>query len=231
MILFLILIGLTILILIWHYTTRSYINPYRLYMIFGKKGCGKSTLLTKLAYENLKKNRTVYSTEHIQFKMVDKKADEVFLLETKDIEPRYIYDYSFNPGDIILIDEVNLLWDNRDFKKMDPKIIHWFRLQRHYKVTVYLFSQTWDIDKKLRDLCDDMYICQKFLRVFTIARHIIRKPVIVHPEGDSPASIQDDIVEDGLLLAPFGGMKTAFIPHWAKYYDSFKLTDNLEIKG
>lgn len=145
-------------------------------------------------------------------------------METKNIDPNQIYNYSFSAGSKIYIDEVNLIkgFDNRDFKNMDKRILEWFRLQRHYKVSVYLFSQTFDVDRKIRSLCDDMFIVQKFARVFVIARHVVRKPVIVHPQGDAPASIQDDIIEDGLLLAPFGGMQLAFIPYWAKRFDSFK---------
>ena len=33
--------------IIWH--IMKYRNPYKLYMVFGKKGSGKTTLMTKLA--------------------------------------------------------------------------------------------------------------------------------------------------------------------------------------
>ena len=115
-----------------------------------------------------------------------------------------------------------MIWDNRNFKNMDPKVVAWFRYQRHYKCRVYLFSQSFDIDKKLRDLCDEMYIVNKFARVLVRAKRIIRKPVVVHPSPEAPARIDEDLVVDGPLMAIFGGRLYASIPHWAKTYDSFK---------
>lgn len=37
-----------------------YRNPYKLYMVFGKKGSGKTTLMTKLAIQYQKKGWNVY---------------------------------------------------------------------------------------------------------------------------------------------------------------------------
>lgn len=34
-----------------YWGTRKYLNPYKLYFIFGKKGAGKTTYETKLAYQ------------------------------------------------------------------------------------------------------------------------------------------------------------------------------------
>ena len=54
-----------IVILIWHFLTRNYLNPYRLIFIFGKKGSGKSTLLAKYAARYRAKGWNVFSTESI----------------------------------------------------------------------------------------------------------------------------------------------------------------------
>lgn len=190
--------------------TKKYVNPYKLIFVFGKKGSGKSTLLTKLAYQYDKRGWTVYTTEQLPG-----------LLNIDN--PKKIFNIDFPEKSCIFIDEVSLIWDNRDFKKMDPKVIEWFRYQRHHHCRVYFFSQTFDIDKKLRDLADDMYLVNKYIRIFVAARHIIRKPVVVHPGPESPARIDDDMVVDGPLLWLFGGLITAYIPYWSKRFDSFKL--------
>lgn len=213
--------GFILFVLLWHISTKKYINPYKLIFYFGKKGSGKSTLLTRLAYESLKKGKTVYTQDILSFKIRNKAFHKKEYVSTLPFEPTNIYNYSFPAGSVVLIDEASLLWSNRDFKHFDKKIIEWFQQQRKYKVTVHLFSVSFDIDKKIRDLCDEMFIVQKFARVLSVARHVVRKPIIVHPMGDAPASIQDDIIEDGLLLAPFGGMKVSFIPRWSKSFDSF----------
>lgn len=189
--------------------TNPFVNPYKLIFVFGKKGSGKSTLLTKLSYKYHKRGWTVYTTEQLPG------------LHNID-NPKKIFEIDFPEKTCIFIDEVSLIWDNRDFKNMDPKVIEWFRYQRHHKCRVYFFSQTFDIDKKLRDLADDMYLVNKYLRVWVMAKHIVRKPVVVHPGPESPARIDDDMVVDGPLLWAFGGRITAFIPYWAKKFDSFK---------
>lgn len=136
------------------------------------------------------------------------------------IDPSKIYKYNFPRRSCIFIDEVSLIWDNRDFKHMDKKIIEWFRYQRKHGCRVYFFSQTFDIDKKLRDLADEMYLVNKYFRVLVVASHIVRKPVVVHPGPESPARIDDDMVVDGPLLTFFGGKIFAWIPYWAKRYDT-----------
>lgn len=194
------------------------LNPYKLIFVFGKKGSGKSTLLEKLSHQYLKKGWTVYSTEvtgEFSFTTYDPAV-------INPISPKDIYHFNFPERSAIFIDEVSLIWDNRNFKNMDPKVVEWFRYQRHHKCRVYLFSQSFDIDKKLRDLCDEMYIVGKFARVLVRAKRIIRKPVVVHPSPEAPARIDEDLIVDGPLMAFFGGRIYAWIPYWAKTFNSFK---------
>lgn len=214
-------------ILIWHFLTKKFINPYTLNMYIGKKGSGKSTILSAHAYEALKKDISVYSSEDIKFNIYNKASDQVETLQTIVIDPIHIYDYSFPAGSLVLIDEVNTFWDNRQFKSMDPKTVMWFRYQRHYHVKVELYSQSFDIDLKLRNLVDNFYVCSKIARIFVFANHLVKKPVVVHPVGDAPSSIQDDFIEDPKLLKLLFGSKIYYIPKWIKYFDSFKIPDKL----
>lgn len=48
-----------------------------------------------------------------------------------------------------------MIWDNRGFKNFPTEVRDYFKLQRHYKHVVILASQTFDVDKKIRDLADD----------------------------------------------------------------------------
>lgn len=202
---FFLMVGL----LIFHKCTKKFLNPYKLIFVFGKKGSGKSTLLEKLYYKYQKLGWTVYSTE------VPKDADNY-------INPRSLYNYEFPDHSCIFIDEVSLIWDNRNFKNMDTKIVEWFRYQRHHHCRVYLFSQSFDIDKKLRDLTDEMYLVNKLFRVLVRAKRIMRKPVVVHPSAEAPARIDEDLIVDGPLMTFFGGRLYAWIPYWCKRFDSFK---------
>lgn len=209
--------------MIYHILTRKFINPYKLIFLFGKKGSGKSTLLAKLTAKHLRRGWTVYSTECPHSSDDEKYYDFTFVPDKGSlnyINPSKIFEYNFPRRSCILIDEVSLIWDNRDFKHMDKRVIEWFRYQRKHGCRVYFFSQTFDIDKKLRDLADEMYLVNKYFRVLVVASHIVRKPVVVHPGPESPARIDDDMIVDGPLMTFFGGKIFAWIPYWAKRYDT-----------
>lgn len=193
--------------LIYHLLTKKYLNPYKLVMIFGKKGSGKSTLLTKLALQYQKVGRKVYCTEEVP---------GCYLISPDDIGYTELDENS-----VLLVDEVGMIWDNRNFKNFKPEVRDWFKLQRHRKITVYLFSQTFDVDKKIRDLTDEMYLVEKKLRVFSYAKKILKRTVLNKSTAESPSKIDEDLVFDSLLLFWAGSRKFTFIPKYTRYFDSF----------
>lgn len=205
----------SVFIAVFHFATRKYVNPYKLTMIFGKKGSGKSTLLTKLALQYQSRNIPVFSTERIP---------GCFLIYPEDIG--YV---EFPPGSVLLIDEVGMIWDNRNFKTFKPEVRDWFKLQRHRKVRVYLFSQTFDVDKKIRDLTDEMFLVEKKFRVFSYAKRILKRTVLNKSSAEAPAKIDEDLVFDSLLFFWNGSRRFTFIPRYAKYYDSF-VADKLTVR-
>lgn len=202
-----ILVPFFLLCLVYHKLTEKYLNPYKLTMIFGKKGSGKSTLLTKLALQYQKKSVLVYSTEAIP---------GCYLIEPEDIGFAEL-----QPESVLLVDEVGMIWDNRGFKTFKPEVRDWFKLQRHRRIRVYLFSQTFDVDKKIRDLTDDMYLVEKRLRVFSYAKRILRRTVLNKSTAESPAKIDEDLVFDSLFFCWCGSRQLTFIPRYTKYFDSF----------
>lgn len=206
-------IVITLIILVFLFYTRKYRNPYKLIMVFGKKGSGKSTFMTKTAVQQMRKGKVVYSTVAIP---------GVRLFSVDDIGR-----CNFPPGSIVLVDEVGMIWDNRQYKNFRTDVRDWFKLQRHNKVTVYLFSQTFDVDVKLRNLTDAMYLITCHFSVFSVARKIKRGIVIVNPDGQSEARIADSLEFVSPLLSLFGAKSLIFtwIPNWVKYFDSFELPD------
>lgn len=195
------------LLTVFHLLTKQYLNPYKLTMIFGKKGSGKSTLLTKLALEHQRLGWTVYCTEPIT--------------GTYKIDYTDIGYTQFPENSCILIDEVGMIWDNRNFKSFDSKVRDWFKLQRHYRCKVYLFSQTFDVDKKIRDLVDEMYLVEKKFRVFSYSKRILKKMVLNKSTADSPSRIDENLEFDSLFFFWCGSRKFTFIPKYIPYFDSF----------
>ena len=198
---------------VWELSTRKYINPYKLHFFIGKKGSGKSTVLTKIAIQAMKKGKTVFSTEPIP--------------GTYILRPEDIGFYEFPKGSIILIDEVSLVWPNRDWKKLKGEVVEWFRLQRHRKLTVYLFSQTFDADIKIRDQSDSLWLVTKKARVFSFARRIEKNITIRQGTAEAPSTLAEDYAFVPLLQR--NAFKLTYIPKWSKYFDSF-VTPELSVK-
>lgn len=204
--------------LVFHFATKSYLNPYKLIMVFGKKGAGKTTFLTKIAVRGIAKGRKIYSTCYIP-------GVEIF-------DPKQIGFRSFDPDSILLIDEVSLIWDNRNWKNMRPEVVKFFRYQRHYKLTVYMFSQSFDVDKKLRDLTDEMYLLRNRFRIFSVARRINKRITVSRPSEDQEGNgnTSGALIED-YSFAPIifpGSMIWTFIPRWVIFFDSFEDDDHLD---
>lgn len=183
--------------------TNKYLNPYKLIMIFGKKGSGKTTTLTKIALKELKRKRKVYSTVEIP---------STYLFNTDDIGTM-----TFEPNSTVLIDEVGMIWDNRDFKNFKPAVRDFFKYQRQYKLKIYLFSQTFDIDLKLRNLTDEMYLLSNCFRVFSVARRISKK-ITIKECADGTSTLSDTYEFYPLL---FGGLNFTFIPRYTCFYKSY----------
>lgn len=200
-------------LIVFHLFTKKYLNPYKLIFIFGKKGSGKSTLLTKYALDYMKKGWNVYSTEH---------CPGTYQISYQDIGVKKI-----PPNSVVIVDEVGMIWDSRNFKNFPTYVRDYFKLQRHYKHVVILASQTFDVDKKIRDLADEMYLVNKRFRVFSYAKKILRKTVLVESKysKDGDSKISEDLEFDSLLFFWAGSRKFTFIPKYIKYFDSFKVPE------
>lgn len=188
--------------------TEGYINPYKLIMVFGKKGSGKTTFLTKVAIRAIAKGQIVYSTIEIP---------GTRLFNVNDIGK-----FTFQPNSIVLIDEVGMIWDNRNFKSFREDVRDFFKFQRQYKLTIYLFSQTFDVDLKLRNLTDEMYLLRNRFRVWSVARRIDKRITIQKAEEGKASSLVDDYQFAPLLAG--GSLIITFIPRWVKFFNSYDPT-------
>ena len=191
----------------WAY---KYNNPYKLYFVMGKKGSGKTSYLCKLALEYTAKGWIVYTN------VSDIRVPKVRIIS--DISD--LGDLVPETNSLLLLDEVSLLWDNRHFKNFKDCTKEFFRLQRHYKCIVYLFSQTFDVDKKIRDLSDRMYLCTQFLGRWSLLREINKKIVITESSPDSESHVSENLSFCGVFSWRF-----IYIPKYQPYFESFILPD------
>lgn len=205
LILFMIAVGMVYLV----YCTIKFSNPYRLYMLFGKKGSGKTTFITKMAIKYMRQGRKVYSTVPVP--------------GAYGFDPQKLGRLNFEPESVIFFDEAGILFDNRDFKNFSKDKTEYLKLMRHYRVTIYMFSQAFDIDKKIRDLTDYCYLVTNWFNVLSVARKISRRITIVHADsgGTGESHLADDMDFTPWFTIPFGGAIFTFIPAWTKYFNSF----------
>lgn len=185
------------------YFTVRWNNPYKLIFLFGKKGSGKTTLLIRYMTEYHKKGYSVYTN------MKTCSLPYVQVINVDDLGY-----YVAKPKSMIALDEVGTIYDARKFKTFKDETRDYFKYQRQYKNVVVMTSQSWDVDKKIRDLTDTFYLCGK-IGPISYARQIVRQITLTEPMGDSESRIADQ-----LKFKPLS-VKVCWIPKWSKLYESF----------
>lgn len=183
-----------------------YRNIYKLHYFFGKKGAGKSMLMVNSMLKYLKKGWTVYSD------IPGLNINGVRQIDVKDLD-------SFVPtsNSALYLDEVGISFDNRKFKSFSDGARDFFKFQRKYKVVVFMNSQSFDVDKKIRDLIDRFYLIQSFGNVICLCRPINRKVALVEASSQGESRVADN-----LKFAPFWEWKWIYMPKYFKYFNSFE---------
>lgn len=203
MIIFLSIVGA---FLVWFTVqSRRYNNPYRLIFIFGKKGAGKSLYMVKQMIKYLKKGWIVYTD-------IDNcKLPGVRIMNAMDLS-----EFAPVENSAIFLDEAGILFDNRNFKNFNSGLRDFFKLQRKYKCRVFLNSQSFDIDKKIRDVTDHMGLIVSVGNVFSIYRPIRRSITLTQPSAEAESRIADKLSFESLFK-----WQITYLPKYFKYFDSF----------
>lgn len=186
------------------------INDKKIKLIFGRIGCGKSCTLAKLACEGVNKHMHVYVNVPLN---IDSQYYHFFKSE----------DFGhFMPekNSLYLIDEVSTIWDNRNWKNFDSATNKFFRYTRHFGCTVIMFSQSFDVDVKIRNLCHELYISKKIFKYFNVCKLVEKYIYIVPP--DKGESCITEAYQLSHFWKPFSRMWT-FLPKYFKLYDSFSI--------
>lgn len=171
---------------------------------FGLPGAGKTTIAARNAAKCLKHGMKVYSNVPIKG-TIPYEADDLGLYEISD-------------GRVIL-DEAGIEFNNRDFKNFKKSTLAFFKLHRHYGVSIDVFSQGWDdMDKKIRTLAQKYYLVKRSIIPFFIAIVPIRRRIGVN---EFTKEICDTYSIDSGLLSLFT-TERFFAPRFWKMFDSFE---------
>lgn len=199
------------LVLLWHLLTLRYYQPAGIVLYLCMKRGGKSCTVAKNCLKFTKKGITTYCN------CDDISVPGVRIFNTEDLG-RYKVENSH-----IELDEVALWYDNRAWKQNQQKnadFVKWLRSVGHLNITVNMYSQDYSIDKRIRQLCDAIYIGKKYLRVITVWRRLKKQIAI----KDSALDAESQIV-DSLDFTPWylpGSVKFTWIPKYIGWFDSFK---------
>lgn len=178
---------------------------------FGLPGSGKTTFLTRLARRQLRKiAKGKSSYTHVLTNFYCEGCERV---DYKDLG-------HFNiENAYILLDEITLDADSRNFKQFDEAHKHFFLMHRHYGCDVVYFTQQYDgVDKKIRDITSNLYFVKKRL-MFTVATKIYRTLDI--------NEMTKEIVQGYRFANWFekwflgGTHQICYRPKWYKYFDSW----------
>lgn len=177
---------------------------------FGLPGCGKSTIMAKIAVKELRRIKRGCSKYDYVFTNFYVKG--CYKFDFSDLQC-----YNFENA-LVLLDEITIDADNRDFKNFPRATLEWFILHRHYNCDVIYFTQQWDaVDKKIRNLTYNLYYAKKIF-CFTFCRQIFRTIDI----NELTREIITGYRFPNLLELFFGkALKFTFRPLYYKFFNSF----------
>lgn len=211
---------------------RSYLsffkfkNLHQVHVYFGIPGSGKTTYAAYLAkqamYEPLSYRLWIkYPTNPIiRFLFRNCRVplnvfSNVPIVGTYSIDPKSDLGYYDVSDGKIIIDEASIEYNNRNFKSLPAPTIQFFKLHRHYRTSIDVFSQSFDdMDITLRRLAHSYYLVKKSIfPYFVKVKRIYRKVGI-----DENTHQIADLFNFGI---PFLDDKYIFMPSVWKLFDSY----------
>lgn len=151
---------------------------YRCWQFIGVPGAGKTTIAAYLVRKCQKWNkiRRFICVKIFRMKnFVDRvPMSNVPIKGSLMLERSDIGNFNISDSDLI-IDEAGLEFGNRDFKSFTKSEMKFFKKHRHYRCNIYMFSQGFDVDLKLRDLCTRLYLVEKSFIPFFVHCKKIKK--------------------------------------------------------
>lgn len=182
---------------------------------FGVPGCGKTTLLTKFAVRELRRIRAGKSKYlHVYTNFYCKGTERI---DFNDLATFKVVD------SLILIDEITLDADNRNFKAFNNATRDFFILHRHLCNDIIYATQSYDmVDLKIRRLTQELWYMSRsvvpFLSSFTSAKRIYRNISINEHTSELVMGYRFCNFLEALFTS---NRKFVFRRRYYKYFDSF----------
>lgn len=189
------------------YCVRKYDNPYKLIFIFGKKGAGKSCYMVHEMIRLQKRGWNIYTD-----------MQDVYIPGVRIISVSDLIHSAPDPHSAIFLDEVGITMDNRNYKSFPEGLRDFFKYLRKMKCRLYMNSQAYDVDKKVRDTVDSMVLQTSIFNCISISRPIIRKVTLTESTSQADSRIADDLRFTGLL-----SWRVYWMPNYFRYFNSLEM--------
>lgn len=200
------LIWLSILLFL-SYIAKKYDNPYKLVFIFGKKGAGKSCYMVHEMLRLQKRGWTIYTD-----------MQDIYIPGVRLITVADLIIGAPEPHSAIFLDEVGISMDNRNYKSFPSGLRDFFKYLRKMKCRLYMNSQAYDVDKKVRDTVDSMVLQTSLFNCISISRPIVRRVTLTESTAQADSRIADDLRFTGLFT-----WRVYWMPSYFKYFNSLEM--------
>jgi hypothetical protein len=186
---------------------------------FGVPGCGKTTTLVQIAIKEQKRIKKRYKNIYT----INFECQGCIPIKFEDLEKYKILD------SLILIDEITMDADNRNFKTFPKGIRDFFILHRHLGCDIFYATQNFEnVDKKIRDLTQDLWYMSKsvvpLISEFTSSKRIYRNININEYTSELTLGYRFCNFIEGLFASNF---KLCYRRLYYKYFDTW---DELSLK-
>ena len=136
--------------------------------IFGKPGAGKTTYLASVVAKNEFKRKLCNYIPFLKkipfcapYSVIYCNDSSVF--GTVYYNPKDLGHFRPARGSCILMSEAGVYWNNRNTMKQDPAVHRLWAIHRHLHCDIIWESQTVDVDIKLRQRTDHIWLLKKAL--------------------------------------------------------------------
>ena len=191
---------------------------------FGVPGCGKSTMLAKFAQRELRRIRSGKSPyDHVLTNFYCQGCEKI---DFSDLGKYKMFNC------LILLDELTLDSDSRDYKSFSLSSKKFFTLHRHLHCDIIYFVQDFSrVDKTIRNVTYDLWYVTRsvvpFFRRFSKARRIFRNVVINEFTGDLILGYRFSKFLERVFSKT---VRITYLPHWYRFFDSYDCHDFDKLK-
>ena len=145
--------------------------------------------------------------------MEDVNLPYVRIIKLKDLETCQPDKHS-----AIFLDEVGITMDSRNFKSFPPGLRDFVKYSRKMQVKLFLNSQTYDVDKKVRDTVDHMILLKSIGGFLSLERPIKKRIVLVESSAESESRIAENLV-----FEPLFSWRMHYMPRYFRYFNTAKM--------